>query len=127
MRHSGGNKGQRNEYLTVRPKTPCATAPEEGKNGATGGGHVAEDLFGDRDSDDEDPTAAPLLESRRLVTAAAADDQRQPSDLRNALEAVSGGEVMEVVQQESVGGEGGVEGLTGIAKASYKRHRDEEE
>lgn len=69
-----------------------------------------------------------MLESRRLVTATAApDDQQQPPDLQNVPETASGGEVMEVVQQESVGGEGGVEDLTDIAKASYKRQRDDEE
>lgn len=34
---------------------------------------------------------------------------------------------MEVVQEESVVGEGGVEDLTDIGKASYKRQRDDEE
>jgi hypothetical protein len=69
-----------------------------------------------------------LLESRRLVTATAApDDQQQPSDLQNVPETISGAEVMEVVQQESVGVEGGVEDLTDTAKASCKRQRDDEE
>ena len=69
-------------------------------------------------------------EFRRLVTATATtapDDQQQPSDLQNVPDTVRCAEVMEVVQEESVGGEGGVEDLTDIGKASYKRQRDDEE
>ena len=91
---------------------------------ASGGGHVAEDLFGDRDSDDEDPTAAPLLESRRLVTAAM-DVQQLSSDLQDVQEVVTSVDVMEVVHQESGGEEGEVEDLADTNKSSYKRQRDE--
>ena len=100
--------------------------PEEGANGATGGGHVAEDLFGDRDSDDEDPTVVPLLESRRLVTSSAGlDVDQQHSDLKIAPEVAYSAEVMEIVEREAAVEERDAEDPSDINKASYKRQRDE--
>ena len=102
--------------------------PDNGTTGTTGGGHVAEDLFGDRDSDDEDPsaTAAPLLESRKLATSSSTVDvQQESSDLQNVPEILNGADVMDVVEQGPLGEDRGLEDLTDFNKASYKRQRDE--
>ena len=77
MRHSGAANSYRHEYLTVRPNTLGVKVrqengpevkeekPDQGQ-GVAQEGAVAEDIFGDCDSDDEDPTVTSLLESRSL-------------------------------------------------------------
>ena len=67
LRHSGASNSYRRDYMAVRPN------PLEGKElEATGAKESAEpeDLFGDRDSDDEDPTVTSMLESRSVTVAA---------------------------------------------------------
>ena len=84
LRHSGHNKSYRHEYLTVQPNSleRDKNNNENGNENGNGnenensenvpGGNVLqgnvleEDLFGDKDSDDEDPTVRPLLESRSI-------------------------------------------------------------
>ena len=53
------------------------------------------------------------------------DIQQESSDLQNVPEIVNGADVMEVVQQEPLGEERGLEDINDSNKASYKRQRDE--
>ena len=78
LRHSGHNKSYRHEYLTVQPNSlerdknnnENGNGNENSENVPGGnvlqGNVLEEDLFGDKDSDDEDPTVRPLLESRSI-------------------------------------------------------------
>ena len=96
MRHSGAANSYRHEYLTVRPNTLGPKGQQ--KNGPDikdekqsqvplQEGVAAEDLFGDCDSDDEDPTVTSLLESRSLQTV-----RNEPSISSDRVVVVSGEE-----------------------------------
>ena len=77
LRHSGHSKAYRHEYLTVQPNT---LDRNEDKKDATNNSEKnvleTEDLFGDKDSDDDDPSAETFLESRSVnVNTEIADNQ----------------------------------------------------